>query len=204
MKALLVALLLGAVALVMARWLPDAAQAPAPVLGEDNKPAAESRVLTKQEKAATPLPMIDSVAERERQPAASRVDDFAVTSGPVPSPQAVAALRESMRHGDPRTPPLAPSTDLREPPSAAELADPALYQQYEQRQQQQVYASFARAADQRIPELEALIAKGRAEGISEAQLAEGEAKLAKLREQRNQLASQQPSADEASAEEEQD
>ena len=82
-----------------------------------------------------------------------------------------------MRQGDPRKPPLAPRTDLREPPSAAELADPALYQQYEQRQKQNVYASFASAVDQRIPKLEAMIAKGRAEGISEAQLAEGEAKL---------------------------
>lgn len=202
MKALLVALLLGAVALVMARWLPDAAQAPMAILPENNEPVAEAHALKEQEQAAASLPMIDTVAERERQPVVSRVDDSA--SIPTPSPQAVAALRESMRHGDPRTPPLAPSTDLRQPPSAAELADPALYQQYEQYHQQQVYASFAQAADQRIPELEALIAKGRAEGISEAQLAEGEAKLAKLREQRDQLAAQQSSADEASAEEEQD
>lgn len=201
-KALLAALLLGAVALVMARWLPNAAQAPVPVLAENNGPVAETPALQEQEQAAAPLPMIDTVAERERQPVVSRVDDSA--SIPTPSPQAVAALRESMRNGDTRTPPLAPSTDLREPPSTAELADPALYQQYEQRQQQKVYASFAQAADQRIPELEALIAKGRAEGISEAQLAEGEAKLEKLREQRDQLAAQQPSADGASAEEEQD
>ena len=105
-----------------------------------------------------------------------------------------------MRDGDPRTPPLASRTDLRAPPSAAELADPALYQQYEQRQQQAVYASFANAADQRIPELEAMIAKGRASGISEAQLAEGEAKLARLREQRDQLSAQQTEpVDEASS-----
>jgi len=202
MKTLLVALLLGAVALVMARWLPDTGQTPVPVLAENNEPVAETPAMKEQQQAAASLPMIDTVAERERQPVVSRVDDAASIS--TPSPQAVAALRESMRNGDTRTPPLAPSTDLRQPPSAAELADPALYQQYEQRQQQQVYASFAQAADQRIPELEALIAKGRAEGISEAQLAEGEAKLAKLREQRDQLAAQQPSADEASAEEEQD
>lgn len=202
MKALLVALLLGAVALVMARWLPDGAQTPVPVPAENKEPVAEDPALKEQEQAAASLPMIDTVAERERSPVVSRVDDSA--SIPTPSPQAVAALRESMRQGDPRTPPLAPSTDLREPPSATELADPALYQEYEQRQQQKVHASFARAADQRIPELEALIARGRAEGLSEAQLAEGEAKLAKLREQRNQLAAQQPSTDEASAEEEQD
>lgn len=202
MRALLAALLLGAVVLVMARWLPDAAQTPLPVLAENNEPVAETPALQKQEQAAAPLPMIDTVAETERQPVVSRSDDAASIS--TPSPQAVAALRESMRHGDTRMPPLAPSTDLREPPSTAELADPALYQQYERRQQQQVYASFAKAADQRIPELEALIAKGRAEGISEAQLAEGEAKLAKLREQRDQLAAQQSSADGASAEEEQD
>lgn len=202
MKALLVAVLLGAVALVMAWWLPGAAQVSVPV--EDSMSVAETPTVNEQENPAAPLPMIDTVTERERQPVVSRADDSAVMPSPVPSPQAVAALRESMRHGDPRTPPLAPSTDLREPPSAAELADPALYQQYEQRQQQKVYASFAKAADQRIPELEALIAKGRADGLSEAQLAEGETKLAKLREQRDQLAAQQASADEASAEEEQD
>ena len=196
MKALLIALLLGAVALVMARWLPNTAQAPLPEVTNDST-AVEVPVQKGQEKAATALPMIDTVAERQRPSRASRVDHAA--AGPMPSPQAVRALRESMRHGDPRTPPLAPPTDLREPPSAAEL-----YQQYEQRQKQNVYASFASAVDQRIPKLEAMIAKGRAEGISEAQLAEGEAKLAKLREQRNQLAAQQPSADGASAEEEQD
>ncbi|MEH6785235.1 MAG: hypothetical protein V7688_15275 [Alcanivorax jadensis] len=199
MKTLLVALLLGAVALVMARWLPGAAQAPLPGVTGDSMGVAEVAMQNEQEKTATPLPMIDTVAERQRPSRASRVDDPA--AGPVPSPQAVSALRESMRHGDPRTPPLAPRTDLREPPSAAELADPALYQQYEQRQQQSVYASFANAVDQRIPELEAMIAKGRASGISEAQLAEGEAKLAKLSEQRDQLSAQQAEpADEASSE----
>lgn len=201
MKALLASLLLGAVVLVMARWLPDAAQTPVAAPAQDNEPVAEtSSALQAQEQATASLPMIDTVAQRERQPV-SWADDSAATPTPVPSPQAVAALRESMRHGDARTPPLAPRTDLREPPSAAELADPALYQQYEQRQQQKVYASFAKAANQRIPELEALIAKGRADGLSEAQLAEGEAKLAKLREQRDQLAAQQSSADEASVEE---
>ncbi|MBD3645010.1 MAG: hypothetical protein P1U59_10150 [Alcanivorax sp.] len=202
MKALLAALLLTAMVLVMVRWLPTAAQTDVPALAENNEVAAKTPALKQQKQAAATLPMIDTVAERERQPVDSRLHDSA--SIPAPSPQAIAALRESMRHGDARTPPLAPGTDLREPPGDAELADPALYQQYEQRQQQQVYASFAQAADQRIPELEALIAKGRAEGISEAQLAEGEAKLAKLREQRDQLAAQQPSVDEASAEEEQD
>ena len=199
MKALLVALLLGAVVAVMARWLPSAAQAPLPGVTDDGSAVAGIATHKEQEKTATPLPMTDTVAERQRPSRASRVADPA--AGPVPSPQAVTALRESMRHGDPRTPPLAPRTNLREPPTAAELADPALYQQYEQRQQQSVYASFANAVDQRIPELEAMIAKGRASGISEAQLAEGEAKLAKLREQRDQLSAQQVEpADEASSE----
>ena len=198
MKALLVALLLGAVALVMARWLPSAAQVPLAGVAEGRTSVAEVATQQEQETAATTLPMIDTVAERARPSLASRLDDAAAV--PTPSPQAVAALRESMRDGDPRTPPLAPRTDLRAPPSAAELADPALYQQYEQRQQQAVYASFASAADQRIPELEAMIAKGRASGISEAQLAEGEAKLARLREQRDQLSAQQTEpVDEASS-----
>ena len=82
MKALLIALLLGAVALVMARWLPNTAQAPLPEVTNDST-AVEVPVQKGQEKSATVLPMIDTVAERQRPSPASRVDHAAAfaTSG---------------------------------------------------------------------------------------------------------------------------
>lgn len=157
----------------------------------DTSPDADPKV----EAAATPaaLPMIDTVAERSLPMPEKRADNApSAVPTPSPSPQAVAALRESMRNGDPRTPPLVRNTDLREPPSAAELADPALYQQYEARQNQAVRASFVAAANRKMVELEGLIARGKEFGIAPEQLEEGIAKLDKLREQRDQLVAQHP------------
>lgn len=171
-------------------------QAPAEPAGDtaagvtaDTSPDADPKV----EAAATPaaLPMIDTVAERSLPMPEKRADN-APSAVPTPSPQTVAALRESMRNGDPRTPPLVRNTDLREPPSAAELADPALYQQYEARQNQAVRASFVAAANRKMVELEGLIARGKEFGIAPEQLEEGIAKLDKLREQRDQLVAQHP------------
>ena len=125
-------------------------------------------------------------------PASNASQGAAPAVVPVPSARAVAALRESMENGDPRTPPLARSTNLREMPSAEELADPGLYQQYEMRQKQQVYASFVTAANRKIGELESLIEQGEAFGIDPEQLAEGQRKLAGLMAQRDQLLEQHP------------
>ena len=152
-------------------------------------PAATMEKETPSNPAA--LPMIDTVAERRLPPPDARIERNPAAV-PTPSPRAVAALRESMRNGDPRTPPLVRNTDLREPPSAAELADPSLYQQYEARQNQQVRASFVAAANRKMAELEGLIAEGKEFGIAPEQLEEGIAKLDKLREQRDQLVAQQP------------
>ncbi len=179
-----------------AYWLlPPAPAAPAgntaAGVTEDTSPDADPKV----DAAAAPaaLPMIDTVAERSLPMPEKRADNAPSTvSAPSPSPQAVAALRESMRNGDPRTPPLVRNTDLREPPSAAELADPALYQQYEARQNQAVRASFVAAANRKMVELEGLIARGKEFGIAPEQLEEGIAKLDKLREQRDQLVAQHP------------
>jgi len=187
---LLVGLLIAAGA--SAYWLlPPAAPAGQTAAGvtADTSSAADP----KEEATARPaaLPMIDTVAERSLPMPEKRADDVP-SAVPTPSPQAVAALRESMRNGDPRTPPLARNTDLREPPSAAELADPSLYQQYEARQNQQVRASFVAAANRKMVELEGLIAEGKEFGIAPEQLEEGIAKLDKLREQRDQLVAQQP------------
>lgn len=175
-------------------WLlPQAPAAPARNTVAGVAVATSPDADTKVEDIATQaaLPMIDTVAQRSLAPPANRADSE-LSAVPTPSPQTVAALRESMRNGDPRTPPLVRNTDLREPPSAAELADPSLYQQYEARQNQQVRASFVAAANRKMVELEGLIARGKEFGIAPEQLQEGIAKLDKLREQRDQLVAQQP------------
>lgn len=110
-------------------------------------------------------------------------------SGPRES--AVASLRQGMESGDPRTPPLAPEPRNRDEPSDEELADPDLYQAYEARQRQQVYASFAAAASKKITNLEEMIAAGRGSATA-AQLAEAERKVERLREQRALLLEQHP------------
>jgi hypothetical protein len=188
---LLVGLLIAASA--SAYWLLPPAPAGNTAVGvtADTSPDVDPKV----DAAATPaaLPMIDTVAERSLPRPEKRADNApSAVPTPSPSPQAVAALRESMRNGDPRTPPLVRNTDLREPPSAAELADPALYQQYEARQNQAVRASFVAAANRKMVELEGLIARGKEFGIAPEQLEEGIAKLDKLREQRDQLVAQHP------------
>ena len=179
-----------------AYWLlPPAPAAPAGNTAAGVTADTSPDVDPKVEAAATPaaLPMIDTVAERSLPMPEKRADNApSAVPTPSPSPQAVAALRESMRNGDPRTPPLVRNTDLREPPSAAELADPALYQQYEARQNQAVRASFVAAANRKMVELEGLIARGKEFGIAPEQLEEGIAKLDKLREQRDQLVAQHP------------
>lgn len=116
----------------------------------------------------------------------------AAPSVPVPPPAHVTALRESMKNGDPRTPPLVRSDNLREMPTDQELADPGLYQQYEQRQTRKVYASFVSAANSKITELQALIKRGEETGLSQAQLEEGRRKLEGLQNQRNELLAAHP------------
>lgn len=115
-----------------------------------------------------------------------------------PSEKAVASLKDAMRYGDPRTPRLAESQQ-RELPSAQELADPALYLEYEARQQEQVYRSFLKASETKITELEALIAEGERDGgVSEEQLEEGRRKLEALRRSREEVIAEHPQAAQAS------
>lgn len=139
-------------------------------------------------------PMVEIIGDRHvpapDDPQWAPGDD--ATSVPVPSDAVVSALRDSMKHGDPRTPPLIRSENLRELPSDAELADPDLYQQYEQRQNQKVYASFVTAASQKISDLEAAIARAEADGLPAEQLEEGRQKLEGLRNQRDEILQAHP------------
>jgi hypothetical protein len=115
-----------------------------------------------------------------------------------PSEKAVASLKDAMRYGDPRTPPLAESTP-RELPSEQELADPKLYLEYEARQKEQVYRSFMKASAVKITELEAAIATAERDGgVSEDQLDEGRRKLEALKRSRDEVLAEHPDAAEDS------
>lgn len=103
-------------------------------------------------------------------------------------------MRNAFLHGDDRAPPLAPRDEAnqRELPTAEELADPELYQQYEARQQQGVRESFVRAARKQITELEQQLQQAREMEGDPAQLAEGEEKLERLRELYQQTLQESP------------
>ncbi len=173
-----------------------AEQSPVALSVPQSEPSAH-RELASEEPPA--LPMVEIIGERHvAAPEALLAEQNRDPSQvPVPSQAVVTALRESMENGDPRTPPLVRSEDLRELPSAAELADPDLYQQYEKRQNQKVYASFASAATQKITELETMIARAEADGLPPEQIQEGREKLEGLRNQRDEILQAHPEVAEA-------
>jgi hypothetical protein len=98
------------------------------------------------------------------------------------------------RDGDPRTPPIihAQPGKVQEMPSAAELADPKAYQQYEARQNMRLYADYVQAADEEMPRLRDDIARAREMGIPPDQIAKGEEKLRKIGEMQAQLLNAHP------------
>lgn len=72
------------------------------------------------------------------------------------SPAKIEALRAA-KDGDPRTPPIKRRAE-RVLPTAEQLADPELYQQYEQAQTQQMFAGFVKAVDPKINQIRAHMA----------------------------------------------
>jgi len=109
-------------------------------------------------------------------------NDFAFSS--TPKSAAVRSLAESRKTGDPRTPPLAPKNNPRIKPTTEELASRNLYREFEARQEQAVYASFAAAAKHKITELEQQIELGKQYGVNQKQLYVAIRKLDLLRKQR--------------------
>lgn len=93
------------------------------------------------------------------------------------------SMAETREHGDARTPPLQ-RDEPRTPPTAAELADPKAYQQYQQGQQLRVLGAFVGAAAAEVPRLQADVERGRAAGIPAEQIAKVEEKIRRIEEQR--------------------
>lgn len=113
---------------------------------------------------------------------------------PIPnsSVDAGQSMANAFKQGDPRMPPLDTTPKQQEQATEAELADPKLYAQYEARQNIRLYKAFVKAADIEIPRLQQDIAHAKTAGLSPQQLAEGEEKLRRMQQMRDQLASQYP------------
>jgi hypothetical protein len=105
---------------------------------------------------------------------------------------AAVSMANTRLHGDPDAPPIVRSTALPDVPSAAQLADPKAYLQYEAKQTLRVYASYVQAVDQQLPILRDDIARGRAIGIAPEKIAKAEAKARGLEAMRAKLLKEHP------------
>ncbi len=138
--------------------------------------------------ATWPPPFPEQTEERKYVPL--------LPTGPeLSAAQSLVANRDS----DPRTPPIARSQVSRETPSAADLADPKAYQQYEARQNAHLYAAYVQAADEEIPRLREAIARARAMGMAPAEIAKGEEKLRRIAAMQEQLRNAHPELQNAGA-----
>ncbi|MFZ6776216.1 hypothetical protein ACO0LD_05235 [Undibacterium sp. Ji83W] len=131
--------------------------------------------------ASWPPPFPESTEERKFVPL--------LPTGPqLSAAQSLVATRD----GDPRTPPIEHNQTTQELPSAAELADPKAYQQYEARQSTRLYAAYVQAADEELPRLREAIARARDMGIAPADIAKGEEKLRRITAMQEQLLKDHP------------
>lgn len=105
---------------------------------------------------------------------------------PETTVDAAESMKHALEHGDPAAPPVV-RTEPGEKATAAELADPKAYQQYEARQTQRLYNQYVKAANDEIPRLQADIERARAAGLPPEQIAEGEEKLRRIQAMRDQL-----------------
>ncbi|MBA5637882.1 hypothetical protein H3H37_12540 [Duganella sp. LX20W] len=112
------------------------------------------------------------------------------------SSSAWLSMADAREHGDARTPPLQ-RDEARTPPTAAELADPKAYQQYQQGQQMRVLGAFADAAAAELPRLYADVERGRAAGVPEEQIAKAEEKIRRIEQQRRLILRDHPELERA-------
>ncbi|NRA24843.1 MAG: hypothetical protein HRU08_10305 [Oleispira sp.] len=109
----------------------------------------------------------------------------------IPDPEAVASLREARLKGDPRAPKLSQHHE-RELPTAEELGDHEQYIEYERRQQKRVYRAYVEASKIKTAQLRSMIEKGKAEGISDEEIAFAEEKIRGIEEMAIQLQQDHP------------
>lgn len=106
-----------------------------------------------------------------------------------PAAASMAAAREA---GDERAPPITHTPDSLEAATPAELADPEAYRQYEQRQHARLLSNYVKEADKLLPKLEQDIERGRAAGVSPADIAKAEEKARRINEMKRQIQAEHP------------
>jgi hypothetical protein len=109
----------------------------------------------------------------------------------IPDPDAISSMKHAREYGDPRAPKLAKHHE-REKPTEAELADHEQYIEYERRQQKRVYRAYVEASKIKTAQLRSMIEKGKAEGISDEDIAFAEEKIRGIEEMALQLQQDHP------------
>jgi hypothetical protein len=109
----------------------------------------------------------------------------------TPNPEAISSLRQARLQGDPRAPKLS-SHHERELPTAEELGDHEQYLEYERRQQKRVYRVYVEASKIKTARLRSMIEKGKAEGISDEEIAFAEEKIRGIEKMAIQLQQDHP------------
>jgi len=102
------------------------------------------------------------------------------------------SMADARENGDARTPPIQRDAETRNAPTAAELADPQAYQQYENNQHARLLGNFVAAAATELPKLQADLERGRAAGIPQEQLAKVEEKIARIQKLSADIVKNQP------------
>ena len=138
------------------------------------------------ETAPAPASLRLAASARETSAAPSGVPWMSELA-PAASEPAWRSMAEARLHGDPRTPPLAPQMARMAPASPQLLADPQAYLAQESGRDAQVLAAFAAAAQSEVPRLRADVARARAQGLPEAQIAKVEAKIARIEKLRQEI-----------------
>lgn len=106
---------------------------------------------------------------------------------------AILSMSEARQHGDPRAPPMSPSGE-RDPPTQAELNDPALYAGYEKAQQLKLYQSYINAVPKKVATLQKALdeAAQPGSGITPEQMAFARKKIADLNAMQQKLLAENP------------
>ncbi len=111
---------------------------------------------------------------------------------PLDRPELAAhTLAAAREQGDSRSPPILRSEAL-PGPTEAELADPKQYAQYETRQHERLVSNYIKAANQALPGLRKDIARARAEGMAEADIAVGIEKSRRIAAMQKELMEKYP------------
>ncbi|MET1079520.1 MAG: hypothetical protein ABWY06_16020 [Pseudomonas sp.] len=189
MKAWLAMALSAVLSLVAgAAWYGSPVPAPAPVVGPTAAASSRPPLPAQAPAPRVARPAAGTQAEAERPVAQQVVPE---DGAPMTAEQAQGLMALMATEGDPRSPALQPSRP-RVRASAAELADPALYAQFEDRQAREEILAYT-AGVQQIPLIRERIEQAAQSGERSAQeLDEARAALQQLEQLQTQLQREAP------------